>query len=120
MRSPSLPTGRVPRNGLTLVEVLVALLILATGALATIGTQVAIARLSATSLAGERTAATAASIIDSLRALPCAQLAPGTRAAAGAHFTWHPTTLGELSVLRLDVTPAQGAPWHAETLLPCV
>ncbi len=120
MRSAPLRTGPVRRNGLTLVEVLVALLILATGALATVGTQVAIARLSASSLARERTAATASSIIDSLRALPCAHLAPGTRATAGARFSWHPATLGDLSTLRLDVTPTQGAPWHAETLLPCV
>jgi prepilin-type N-terminal cleavage/methylation domain-containing protein len=120
MRAAPLRTRPAPRTGLTLVEVLVALLILATGALATVGTQVAIARLRAGALARERTAANAASIIDSLRALPCAQLAPGTHATAGARFSWTPTTLGDLSALRLDVAPTQGAPWHAETLLPCV
>lgn len=114
------PPRRIGRSGLTLVEVLVALLILATGSLATVGTQVAIARLSASALARERAAANAASILDSLRTVPCAQLAPGAHATPGARFTWSPSALGDLSALRLDVTPTQGAPWHAETLLPCV
>ena len=120
MRSVPRRSGHASRRGLTLAEVLVALLILATAALATVGTQIAVARLSASALTRERTAARAASIIDSLRALPCARLAPGTEAAAGVHFSWRPTSLGDLSALRLDVTPTQGAPWHAETLLPCV
>jgi prepilin-type N-terminal cleavage/methylation domain-containing protein len=120
MRTAPLYQHHPRRDGLTLVEVLVSLLVLSAGALTTIGTQVAIARLSASSLTRDRTAATAASIIDSLRAQACALLASGTRGNPDAHFSWSVSTIGDLRTLRLDVTPTQGTPWSAETLVPCV
>lgn len=120
MRTAHRSTAHALRAGLTLVEVLVALLILSAGALGTVGSQVAIARLSANALARERQAAAAAWIIDSLRAEPCASLTPGTRATSGAQLAWNVSASGDLSTLRVDVTPSQGTPWVAETLLPCV
>jgi Tfp pilus assembly protein PilV len=101
------------------VEVLVAILVLTTGALATVGTQLALARLSADTVTRERDAATAATIIDSLRASPCASLASGTRLTSGATFTWSVTSLGDLRDVRVHVVPSQGTPWAATTLLPC-
>ena len=108
-----------PRAGLTLVEVLVAILILTAGALSSVGTQVAIARLTRATLVQQKTAADASAILDSLRATPCAALTTGTTSRPHALLTWSATPNGDLVELRLTVIPTTGAAWQAETLLPC-
>ena len=117
---PTWPAStRHPRAGLTLVEVLVAILILTAGALASVGTQVAIARLTAATLIQQKTAADASALLDSLRATPCAALTAGTTARQHAQLIWIATPTGDLVELRLTVNPTAGATWQAETLLPC-
>ena len=108
-----------PRAGLTLVEVLVAILILTAGALSSVGTQVAIARLTRATLGQQKTAADASTLLDSLRATPCAALTTGTTTRPLAQLTWTATPIGDLVELRLTVIPTTGATWQAETLLPC-
>jgi len=120
MRSIPPPPSRSARAGLTLVEVLVAILVLTTGALASVGTQLAIARLSASALARARDATAASAIIDSLRTIPCPSLTSGMAIAHGARVTWSVTALGDLRGLRVAVAPSPGRPWAAATLLPCV
>lgn len=108
-----------PRAGLTLVEVLVAILVLTAGALSTIGTQVAVARLSARSLAQQRNATAAATLLDSLRTTPCSALASGTSTSSLAQLSWTATPSGDLVALYVSVVPTTGAPWNLETLVPC-
>lgn len=112
-------SSKTTRAGLTLIEVLVAILILTAGALSTIGTQVAVARLSAGTVAQQLNAAAAAAILDSLRAEPCALLAPGNSTTRNARISWSANRAGDLATLRINVLPSQGAPWSAETLVPC-
>ncbi len=108
-----------PRAGLTLVEVLVAILILTAGTLTSVGTQVAIARLTRATLIQQQNAADASALLDSLRAIPCAALIAGTATRPHAQLTWTATPNGDLVELRLTVIPATGATWQAEALLPC-
>lgn len=108
-----------PRAGLTLVEVLVAILILTAGALSSVGTQVAIARLTRATLIQQKNATDASAILDSLRATPCAALAAGSTTRTHAQLTWTATPNGDLVELRLTVIPTTGTTWQAETLLPC-
>ena len=113
------PSPHHPRAGLTLVEVLVAILILTAGALSSVGTQVAIARLTRATLIHQKNAADASALLDSLRATPCAALTGGSLPRSHAQLTWTAIPNGDLVELRLTVLPSVGATWQAETLLPC-
>lgn len=120
MRPPS--ASRHPRLGLTLVEVLAALLLLAVGALGVASTSALTARLFATGSAIERSAAALAAVMDSLRAERCATLVGGSSPTAGGTVTWGVLHAPRVAQLRVTVSPTPAsrvAPFAVETLLPC-
>jgi Tfp pilus assembly protein PilV len=107
------------RAGLTLLEVLVAMLVLTAGILTTITTQLAVARLRAHDTVRLRAAAAAAGTLDSLRAVPCQSLTSGNAVEPDAHLAWNVLVARDLAEVQLAVTPRIGAPWAAETLSSC-
>lgn len=114
--------SRHPRPGLTLVEVLVALVLLAVGALGVASTSALSARLFATGSAIERSAAALGAVVDSLRGERCAALIGGSTPSAGGTVTWSVMRPPRVAQLRVTVTPtptARVAPFAVETLLPC-
>lgn len=114
--------SRHSRLGLTLVEVLVALFLLAVGALGVASTSALTARLFATGSAIERSAAALAAVMDSLRAERCPTLVGGSTSTAGGTVTWsvlHPPRVAQLRVTVSPLPAARAAPFAVETLVPC-
>jgi Tfp pilus assembly protein PilV len=107
------------RAGLTLLEVLVAMLLLTVGTLTTLSTQVAIARLQSHDSTRQRAASSAAAILDSLRATSCASLTSGSSLEPDARLDWTSHVAADLASVALVVTPTRGTPWTAATLVPC-
>jgi prepilin-type N-terminal cleavage/methylation domain-containing protein len=81
MDTPS-PLGAPAPHGFTLVELLVALLILSVGALALVGTSRTIAALIGDGAQRTVAARAAQSLLDSLAATPCAALRDGSATTA--------------------------------------
>lgn len=107
------------RNGLTLVEVLVALLLFASAALTTAAVHGATSRLSSEAVIRRRLADAAASTLDSLRSIPCAAVATGASTTPQGTLRWVVSAAARTHALDLVVTPARGAPWSASTVIPC-
>ena len=112
-------TAHRHRAGLSLFEVLVAMLVLTAGILTTITTQLAVARLRSHDAIVSLAANAAAATLDSLRAIPCNTLTSANLAGPHAHLDWTVLIATGVAQVRLTVTPRRGAPWAAETLLPC-
>ena len=110
------------RNGFTLPEVLVAVLVFAVGilGLASSGTYIAMQ-------AGEARAITegailAGRVLDSLRSIPCSTVASGQRTRPRATVTWtaSPATRSVAVDATLQLTYRRGPrQWRVTTLLPC-
>ena len=79
-----------PRSsaGCTILEVVVALMILSIGILALIGTAASAARLAAQGRRATRTAALATAQLEALRSQDCGALAGGSRSAGRWTVTW--------------------------------
>lgn len=110
--------SRSRRVGLSLLEVLVAIVILTTGALAAISTQVATAHLTKRTRALQFTAQGAARLLDSLRSTSCASTS-GVHIGSFANYSWSKSPGADVALVRLQATPAAGKPWSAKTLVIC-
>ncbi len=120
--------GRLERQGLSTIEVLIALVVLSTGVLGTLGTMALAWR---TQRSAERLALatrTTASVFDSLRAAvlaggrECAVLSPGRMAGPAVDASWTalPVPGGRRITLTLSYLPeGLRRPDSAWTLLPC-
>lgn len=110
------------RSAFTLAEVLVAILVFSVGilGLASSGTMLLVQAREAQVLTGA--AVLAGAVLDSLRARPCASVAPGSTTRGAVTATW--TTVPSGPVLAVTTTiSASGRsalrPLTIDTLLPC-
>jgi prepilin-type N-terminal cleavage/methylation domain-containing protein len=107
------------RTGLTLVEVLVALILFATAALTTAAVHGTTTRLAAEAHLRQQLATRAMNVMDSLRSIPCGAVAPGTSTPAAGTLRWVVAATTRTRIIRLTAVPAFGTPWNAETVIPC-
>jgi Tfp pilus assembly protein PilV len=107
------------RPGLTTVEVLVALVLFAAAILAQLSAQTALVRLTGIARASRQLAAAGAGVIDSLRLMPCAHRASGTRSLPAGSLRWTTSSSSGVTHIHLMATPVRSAPWQAETVAPC-
>jgi prepilin-type N-terminal cleavage/methylation domain-containing protein len=98
------------RPGFSLVELIVALTVLAVGLLALAGTSALAQRSFASAQATERAVRAAATVIDSLLREP--DPAPGSRALYGAVVHWTVTADGPRTRFSTDVVVHDGAIMH--------
>lgn len=110
MRTPS---------GLTIVEVLVAVTLLITGISATLSVHAAASALATNSRQRRWLAVRATSVLDSLRARSCHSLASASATSLEGTLTWRAIPSPGAVTIQLHAAPARGAPWRAETILPC-
>jgi len=126
--SPRLPSrarpARIPtasRSGFTLVEALVALLLLALGALGVASTSAWAARLASEARAVERQALAVQDAADSLRGVACLALVSGSVATPAGVTSWIATSYGVAAQLAVTA-PAplrRSLALNAELLVPC-
>ena len=108
------------RPGLTLIEVVVSTLLLASGVVCTLSVQAAITRSAARAHQRRLLAVIAANALDSLRALPCPGVSAGGVTSALGQLAWTTHSgAGPTLTLSLVATPTLGPAWRAETILPC-
>src|SRR5688572_480876 len=111
---------RLPsRDGLTLVEVLVAIVLFAAAVLAIAGTESAAARLIARAHQHRESSRHAADILDSLRSISCLSLSGGARSISGGAISWSAAPVTGAVRIALTTTRPPRPPWTAVTLIPC-
>lgn len=86
--SARVTTMRASRSGFTIVEVLVAILILSVGMLALVGSAAVVVRQTGTAARQTQAAAYAQSRFERLRASPCASLTGGADTVRGIVTAW--------------------------------
>jgi len=121
-RTAGRTTPPTHRAGFTLVEVVVAVLLMAIAALGVASSTTYVARLGATAQAVARATRAAAQVVDSLRALPCTTLGSGAVATASGGVRWTTTSTPVTRAVRAVLTPASPRVPNAiveEVLLPC-
>ncbi|GMV11545.1 MAG: hypothetical protein AMXMBFR55_32790 [Gemmatimonadota bacterium] len=127
MSTPSRSAGdrhprRPPSSGFTLVEVVVAVALLALAALGVASTATFVARLAASARAIAAATRATASVVDSLRSAPCSSLAAGSAATAAGTVRWTTTAAGATRQLHAFLTPGSArvhAPLVEEAIIPC-
>lgn len=110
------------RPGFTLVEVVVALALLAIAALGVASTATFVARLAATARALALATRASANIVDSLRSVPCATLGTGSASTAAGTVHWSTSGAGSTRHVRAVLTPLSArvhAPVVEEVIVPC-
>lgn len=115
-------TPRPTRAGFTLVEVVVATLLLAIAALGVASTTTFVARLAASARALADASRALASTVDSLRSIPCTSLGAGTAGTRVGTVQWTATATGDTRQLRATLAPNSprlNAPIVEEVVLPC-
>jgi prepilin-type N-terminal cleavage/methylation domain-containing protein len=106
----------MPARGFSLVEVIVATLLLTVGILALIGTSGAVARMGGAGRHASGSATLAASRLERLRAEPCLSGATGGSAVAGRYREqWESTPAGPERTLRVIVRYDDGRRLRADT-----
>jgi type IV pilus assembly protein PilV len=123
-------TGRRPRDGFTLAEIIVAIVILTIGLLAMASTSGAVAR----QMTGARRQTVAATIaqsrFDSLTSVRCAALAPasgttstttsGSSTRGGVTETWTVTDGDDIKNITVRISfPGLSSPLVYQSILPC-
>jgi prepilin-type N-terminal cleavage/methylation domain-containing protein len=88
------------RMGFTLLEVLVALVVLAIGILGLSANAASVSRLVGDGSRLTLAAAVATARLEQLRALPCASVAPGTAVTRGIEERWTIAPMGPAATLR--------------------
>lgn len=123
--SPSLappPFHWPTRRGFTLVEVVVAVVLLAIASLGVASTTMFVARLAATARALALAARATADIVDSLRGTPCASLGAGSAGTPAGNVQWTASAAGSTRHVRAVLTPLSTrvrAPLVEEVIVPC-
>lgn len=110
------------RDAFTLVEVVVAIVLLATAALDVAATSTYLARLAASARAVALATRETANVVDSLRTIPCASLNAGTTITTAGTVRWTITTQPGTRDIRAVLTPRSRRvrqPVIEEALLPC-
>lgn len=110
------------RAGFSLVEVVVAVVLLAIAALGVASSATFVARLAATARALALATRSTAQVVDSLRARPCASLGAGTTGTPAGTVRWSIATAPGTRRLRADLTPGSSrvaAPVVEEVIVPC-
>lgn len=120
---PSLSRPRRPRHGITLVEILVALIILLVGLAGVMGSTTAVETQMGGAVRETVTAALAQARLDSLASLSCAQLPgglSGSSATRGVTETWRVTDGRNIKTLSVTLTlPRRSARPVYSTVIPC-
>ncbi len=93
-------SAHTKETGFTLVEVMVAMLILTIGVLGLAASSSTIVRMSSSGSRSAESASLANARLDILRMTPCATLGAGTEANGGYTLTWRVTTNATFSLLR--------------------
>ncbi|MGQ0648612.1 MAG: type IV pilus modification PilV family protein [Gemmatimonadaceae bacterium] len=109
-----------PRVGLTTIEVLMAIMLLGVGAVATLSVHASITRMSAHAHHRRLLALDATRVLDSLRAITCTTVAPGSLVRRHGRLDWTARAASSSITVTLSAVPTSGVAWHAETILPCV
>ncbi len=112
---------RSPRRGLTLIEVIVALLIASIGALAALSTQAVMIRERGRANVVRQQVAVASRVLDSLASISCTTIAGGSLTRSTAAYRWTTATSGRSITISLDVTPTLRSvvPWSTRAEVPC-
>lgn len=116
------PAREGDRDAFTLVEVVVAIVLLATAALDVAATSTYLARLAASARAVALATRETASIVDSLRATPCASLAAGSRTTSAGTVRWTIAAAPGTRDIRAALAPSSTRvrqPIIEEALVPC-
>lgn len=107
----------VSGRGYTLVELIVAVTVVAVGVLAAASSAAPVARLVRWGGAESGAMAAASSALETLRARGCAGLASGDTVIAGRyHVSWNAEADGALRAVRLTVSYATGTAQRSDTL----
>ncbi len=93
---------RIRRGGFTLVELIVAVVVLAIGVVALGSTASTVSRMLTGGAAQTLAAQVAQSRFEMLRSVPCAQVTSGTADTRGVTERWHVTSLGNRTFSVLD------------------
>lgn len=116
----TLRSAHAVSRGFSLIEVLVALVLLAVGALGVASVSSSAARLAVRGGMIERWTMQLTAVLDSLRAAPCATLAAGSVVSPAVSISWSATVTPRIAQLAVVAAPAPPAtPLHVELLHPC-
>jgi prepilin-type N-terminal cleavage/methylation domain-containing protein len=110
------------RAGFSLTEVVVAITLLALGALGAASTTAFTARLMSSAVAIDLATRAVARMIDSLRVVPCPALSSGSSAALPGLIVWRITRSPSVTQLDVTLTPRSSrlaAPVIAQTVVAC-
>ena len=109
------------RRAVTLVEVLVAIVVSCAGLIALATTGAALLVHGASALAGMNVSASSRTLMDSLRAVPCATIASGGSGVGTTSATWSVTGNGAVRRITSSVTSAarRSVTAQGETAIPC-
>lgn len=121
-RTPTSNARLGARHAFTLVEVVVALVLLATAALNVAATSTYLSRLAASARAQALATRATAHVVDSLRTTPCASLGAGAVSTPAGTVRWTVSAAANTRDLRAVLTPASPRvrqPVVEEALLPC-
>jgi len=104
----------VRSRGITLLELVVAISVLAVGALAAAASAVPLARLVLRGGAQARAAGSAGATIEGLRAAECGSFADGSASVGGVGLTWRSAEVGRLRMVTITTTYAWGPGVHRD------
>jgi len=104
----------VRSRGITLIELVVAVSVLAVGALAAAASAVPLARLVVRGGAQARAAGSAGAAIEALRAAGCGAVADGSASLGGVGLTWRLAQVGRLRMVTITTTYAWGPGMHRD------
>ncbi len=112
------------RSGYTLIELLVALVLLDCGLLAIVGSGAVIARAARTATRRAEVIALAQSRLEQIAAAPCSGVTSGSRQTADSRERWTvaPDTIGQTREMDVTIEYADGAKWRSIALhsrAPC-
>lgn len=106
------------RTGLTVVEVLIALVLLAVGLEAALALQASALRATNHAQRIERLAEHVATLAESLAVQPC-PVAASARATSDGDLRWGVRHTPHTATVDLVAQPRVGAPWSIEQVIPC-
>jgi Tfp pilus assembly protein PilV len=110
-----------PRAGVSIIEVLIACVLLTVAVLGIVGAATSISKQTGNSRRQIQAAGMAQQRLDSLRSLPCSGMASGSATRQGIAQTWTVSGSGNTRTIVLQMTlPRLTNPLTYRTLVPCV